>query len=66
MLDVVKIVALGALTLAFAMAANFGTDPAYQLHAVILMLVSGGMMIWTIRNVGRPSGLCRKLNIWTM
>ena len=40
MLDGVKITALGVLTLLFAMAANYGTDPAYQLHALFLMALS--------------------------
>lgn len=54
MLDGVKITALGVLTLLFAMAANYGTDPAYQLHALILMALAGSAVVWSVRNVGAP------------
>ncbi|MFO1104563.1 MAG: cytochrome-c oxidase, cbb3-type subunit I [Amaricoccus sp.] len=54
MLDGVKIVGLALLTLFFAMAANFGTDPAYRLHAIIMLVIAGAGTIWAIRTAGEP------------
>ena len=54
MVDVVKIAALGLLTLFFAMAANFGEDQAYRLHAVLLMLLAGAGTLWAIREANAP------------
>jgi len=54
MLDGVKIGAIGILVVLFAMAANFGQDISYQVHALLLMALSAGLFVWTIRNVGAP------------
>ena len=52
MIDAAKIAALGILTLLFAMAANWGTDLVYQVHALLLALLSAGLFIWSIRRAG--------------
>ena len=54
MLDAVKIAALGVLVVVFAMAANWGHDVAYQVHALLLMALSAGAFLWAIRTVGKP------------
>ncbi|HMQ94341.1 cbb3-type cytochrome c oxidase subunit I, partial [Amaricoccus sp.] len=52
MIDAAKIAALGILTLLFAIAANWGTDPVYRFHAFLLALLSAGLFIWSIRRAG--------------
>ncbi|WP_039019066.1 cytochrome-c oxidase, cbb3-type subunit I [Halocynthiibacter namhaensis] len=49
MWDYVKIAALAAITLLAAIAASYARDIAYQVHAVIVMLVAGGLFLWTVR-----------------
>ena len=52
MLDGFKITALGVLVLFFAIAANWGQDDAYRLHAMMLMAISAIAFIWAIRTAG--------------
>ncbi|MBL4812972.1 MAG: cbb3-type cytochrome c oxidase subunit I, partial [Rhodobacteraceae bacterium] len=54
MLDWVKIVVLGLITLFAAIAANWARDIAYQVHALIIMAVAGGMFVWTVRRTDEP------------
>ena len=54
MSDAFKLTALGLVALFAAMAANWGHDLAYQVHAIIIMLVAAGMFLWTIRTSGEP------------
>jgi cytochrome c oxidase cbb3-type subunit I len=54
MLDGAKIAALGLLTLLAAIAANWGHDQTYQVHALIFMAVFGFLFIRTIRTAGEP------------
>ncbi|MEM9791419.1 MAG: cytochrome-c oxidase, cbb3-type subunit I [Pseudomonadota bacterium] len=49
-----KLVVLGLITVLAAIAANFGHDLAYQVHAIIIMLVAAGMFIYVLRSVGEP------------
>ncbi|HSG37123.1 MAG TPA: cbb3-type cytochrome c oxidase subunit I, partial [Paracoccaceae bacterium] len=56
MWDWIKIVALGFITLFAALAANWARDLAYQVHALIVMAVSAGLFIWTVRTAGDPKG----------
>ncbi|WP_373353385.1 cytochrome-c oxidase, cbb3-type subunit I [Pseudoroseicyclus sp. CXY001] len=53
-MDYLKLAALGAITLLAAMAANFGRDLAYTVHAIIIMLVAGGLFLWTLRRTDEP------------
>ncbi len=54
MTDYVKLVALGAIALFAAVAANFGRDLAYQVHAVIILLVAGGLFLSVLRRIDEP------------
>lgn len=54
MWNAVKLVVLGLVVLFAAIAANFGRDLAYQIHAIIVLAVAGGMFVWTLRRVGEP------------
>jgi cytochrome c oxidase cbb3-type subunit 1 len=49
MLDGLKIAAIGMLVVLFAMAANYGQDLAYQVHALILMAIAAALFVWSIR-----------------
>ncbi|ABD56774.1 cytochrome-c oxidase, cbb3-type subunit I [Jannaschia sp. CCS1] len=52
MLDFVKLAILGLITLLAAIAANYGLDLAYRVHAVLIMLVAGGLFLWQVRQTG--------------
>ena len=52
MLYYIKLIVLALITLLAMIAANYGRDVAYQVHAVLIVLVSGGLFIWTLRRVG--------------
>ena len=52
--EAVKLVTLALITLMAAIAANFARDIAYQVHAAIVMLVAGGLFLYTLRQVDEP------------
>ena len=52
MLDYVKLIALGLVALLAAIAADWGNDLAYQVHAALIMVIAGGMFIWQLRQIG--------------
>ena len=54
MLDYVKLPILGLITICAAIAANYGLDLAYKVHAILIMLVAGGMFLWQLRRTGEP------------
>ena len=54
MLEMTKLTLLGLIALVAAMAANWGHDVAYQVHAVIIMLVAAGMFIYQLRQIDEP------------
>ncbi|MCA8868474.1 MAG: cytochrome-c oxidase, cbb3-type subunit I [Rhodobacteraceae bacterium] len=54
MLDYFKLIVLAIVTLLAAMAANFAHDTAYQIHAIIVVLVSLGLFIYTLRHTNDP------------
>ena len=54
MWNIVKLVTYGLVTVFAAFAANFARDIAYQLHAILVMLVAGGLFLWTVRRTGEP------------
>ncbi len=54
MSNYLKLIVLGVLTIFFMIAANFARDLAYQVHAVILMLVTGGLFLFTLRQTDEP------------
>ena len=49
MSDYVKLVVLGVIALFAAIAANYARDLAYMVHAIIILLVSGGLFLWVLR-----------------
>ncbi|MGI9391680.1 MAG: cytochrome-c oxidase, cbb3-type subunit I [Boseongicola sp.] len=59
MKDILKLVVLGAVALIAAIAANFGRDLAYQVHALIIMAVAAGLFIQTLRGMEEPPALVR-------
>ncbi len=46
MWDYVKLILLGLVALVAAIAADWGHDLAYKLHAALIMLIAAGMFIW--------------------
>jgi cytochrome c oxidase cbb3-type subunit 1 len=50
----VKLVVLGIITLLAAIAANWGRDVAYVVHAVIIMIVAGYLFLRTLRQTDEP------------
>ncbi len=55
MLDYVKLPILGLIAVGAAIAANYGLDLAYKIHAIIIMLVAGGLFLWQLRRTGEPA-----------
>ncbi len=51
MWDYAKLAALALITLLAAIAANYARDLAYLVHAIIIMLVGGGMFLWVLRGI---------------
>ena len=49
----VKLIALGLITLFAAMAANWGRDLAYIVHAIIIMAVSAYMFMRVLRQMAK-------------
>ncbi|MGV6849549.1 MAG: cytochrome-c oxidase, cbb3-type subunit I [Marinibacterium sp.] len=54
MWDVLKIIVPALIALFAAMAASWGHDLAYQVHALLIMVVAGGLAIYQLRQVGEP------------
>ena len=54
MSNYIKLIVLGFITLVAMMGINYARDLAYMVHAIIIMLVAGGMFIYTLRRVGEP------------
>ncbi|TNF61120.1 MAG: cytochrome-c oxidase, cbb3-type subunit I, partial [Rhodobacteraceae bacterium] len=54
MLNYIKLIALGLVTLFAMMAASYARDLAYQVHAIIVMLVAAGLFLWTLRRTDEP------------
>ncbi len=50
----IKLVVLGIITLIAAIAANWGRDIAYVVHAVIIMIISGYLFLRTLRQTDEP------------
>ena len=49
-MDYVKLIVLGIVALLAAVAANWAHDLAYQVHAILIMLIAGGLFFF-------PTGL---------
>ena len=55
-MQIIKIALLACITVLAAIAANYGQDWAYSVHAIIIMAIAFGMMIWQLRKFGEPAG----------
>ncbi|MEO1001006.1 MAG: cytochrome-c oxidase, cbb3-type subunit I, partial [Pseudomonadota bacterium] len=55
MANVLKLTALGLVALFAAIAVNFAEDLAYQVHAIIILLVSVRMFFWVMGQSGKPA-----------
>ncbi|MEM7753283.1 MAG: cbb3-type cytochrome c oxidase subunit I, partial [Pseudomonadota bacterium] len=53
----VKLIVLGLVTLFAALAASWGRDLAYQVHAVLIMAIAAVMFIVVLRNTDEPRPL---------
>ena len=54
MSNYIKLIVLGLITLFAMIAINNARDLAYQVHAILVMLVSAGLFIWTLRHTDEP------------
>ncbi|MBB94450.1 MAG: cytochrome-c oxidase, cbb3-type subunit I [Rhodobacteraceae bacterium] len=54
MWEVLKIVVPGLIALLAAMAANWAHDLAYQVHALLIMVIAGVVCLYSIRTAGEP------------
>ena len=54
MWNTIKIILYGLIAIAAAIAANYARDLAYMVHAIIIMLVSGSLFFWTVRQTDEP------------
>jgi len=50
-----KLIALGLVVIFSMLAASYARDVAYQVHAIIILLVSAGMFLWTLRHTDEPA-----------
>ncbi|MEO1498916.1 MAG: cbb3-type cytochrome c oxidase subunit I, partial [Planctomycetota bacterium] len=57
MWDTFKLIILGLIALSAAIAADWGHDLAYQVHAFIIMLVAAGLFVWQMRQIGKPAAV---------
>ncbi|MEM8555151.1 MAG: cbb3-type cytochrome c oxidase subunit I, partial [Pseudomonadota bacterium] len=54
MVDYLKLTAYGLIALGAAIASNYALDVSYMVHAVIIMLVAGGLFLYTLRTIDEP------------
>ncbi|MBJ6372361.1 cytochrome-c oxidase, cbb3-type subunit I [Sedimentitalea arenosa] len=54
MSNYIKLIALGLVTLVAMIGINYARDTAYMVHAIIVMLVAGGLFLYTVRRTDEP------------
>jgi cytochrome c oxidase cbb3-type subunit 1 len=54
MWDYAKLALLGVVAICAAIAANYARDVAYLVNALTIMLVAGGLFLWTLRHIDEP------------
>ncbi|MEO1734182.1 MAG: cbb3-type cytochrome c oxidase subunit I, partial [Pseudomonadota bacterium] len=54
MLNYLKLIVFGLITIFAMIAANYARDLAYQVHAILIMLISGGLFLHTLRRTDEP------------
>jgi cytochrome c oxidase cbb3-type subunit 1 len=55
MSNYLKLIVLAFIALFAAIGANFARDLAYLVHAILIMLIAGGMFIWVLRQTEEPT-----------
>ena len=53
-MNYLKLVILALVALIAAMGASWARDIAYQVHALIIMSIAGGMFLWVLRHTDEP------------
>ena len=53
-MNYLKLVILALVPLIAAMGASWARDIAYQVHALIIMSIAGGMFLWVLRHTDEP------------
>ncbi|MBE3637521.1 cytochrome-c oxidase, cbb3-type subunit I [Mangrovicoccus algicola] len=54
MVGYLKLLAFGLIALFAAIAANYAQDVAYKVHAIIIMLLGGGLFLQALRRIDEP------------
>ncbi|MEG7364402.1 hypothetical protein, partial [Pseudomonas citronellolis] len=54
MSNYIKLIVLGLVTLFAMIATNCARDLAYQVHAIIIMIVAGGLFLYTLGHTDEP------------
>ena len=54
MSNYIKLIVLALITIVAMIGTNYARDLAYQVHMVLIMLVAGGMFLWTLRRTDEP------------
>ncbi|WP_299948185.1 cytochrome-c oxidase, cbb3-type subunit I [uncultured Ruegeria sp.] len=54
MSNYIKLIVLGLVVLFAAIGSNYARDLAYQVHAILVMIIAGGLFIWTLKNTDEP------------
>lgn len=69
MFDTLKLVVLALIVFFAALAADWARDPAYMVHALLIMVIAAGLFFWQLRNMpveGAPHPMRRRRRaIWT-
>ena len=55
MSNYIKLIVLALITIVAMIGTNYARDLAYQVHMVLIMLVAGGMFLWTLRRTDEPA-----------
>ncbi|MDX5403418.1 MAG: cbb3-type cytochrome c oxidase subunit I, partial [Rhodobacterales bacterium] len=55
MLNYIKLIVLGLITLFALIAANYARDLAYLVNAIVVAAAAGGVFLWVLRQTGEPA-----------
>ena len=54
MSNYIKLIVYGLVVVFAAIGSSYARDLAYQVHAILVMLIASGLFIWTLRNTDEP------------